>query len=105
MAIDPIFQSNASGFAEPVLRIFDDVINPGKDLEVSHSSESTYISQRHLRATLVSTDMVEERLIRPLIKVTEKVALKIRTIQGGSIHLYLIYALIGLIAVIALSSI
>ncbi len=105
VAIDPIFQSNASGFAEPVLRIFDDVINPGKDLEVSHSSESTYISQRHLRATLVSTDMVEERLIRPLIKVTEKVALKIRTIQGGSIHLYLIYALIGLIAVIALSSI
>ncbi len=104
IAVDPMFQSSASGFTEPVLRIFDDVINPGRDIEVSHGSESTYLSQRHLRANLAKSDLFEDRLMRPVISTVEKVSSRVRVIQGGSIHLYLIYAFIGLISVIALSS-
>lgn len=104
VADDPTFQTSASGFTEPVLRIFDDVINPGRDIEVSHGSESTYLSQRHLRASLTSNDFFEERLMRPIISTAERTSSRMRAIQSGSIHLYLMYAFVGLISVIVLSS-
>ncbi len=104
IAIDSTFQTSGSGFTEPILRIFDDVINPGRDVQVSHESESFYFAQRHLNVGSASTDLFEIRLLRPTISAIEKVANRARRIQGGSIHLYLIYAFIGLIVVISIAS-
>ena len=104
VAVDPHFQSSASGFTEPILRIFDDIVNPGRDVEVSHLSESTYLKQRHLRTHSPGSDLFEIRLLRPAIKAIESVATRVRRLQGGSLHLYLIYAFIGLISVVVISS-
>jgi len=94
-------QYTATSYAEPLARVFDDALRPERDIEVTHTSESRYLVERvEFRQRL--DDVVEARAYRPLLGLAERVGLAARWLQNGSIHRYLGYSFVGLVAVLVL---
>ena len=92
-------QYTATSFAEPLERVFDDVLRPDRDLDVDHVAESRYFLERV--AYRRSIDDVFERLIyRPAIGAAIWWGARARSLQNGSVHRYLAYGLIGLVVVL-----
>jgi hydrogenase-4 component B len=92
-------QYTATSFAEPLQRVFDDVLRPDTDVEITHHAESRYLVERvAYRARL--GDAVEERLYTPVIRAVTACAQWIRRLHSGSVHLYLAYGGLGLLIVL-----
>ena len=99
--VSPRMQYTATSYAEPLARVFDDALRPERDIEVTHTSESRYLVERvAFRQRL--DDVVEERSYRPVVRLADRVGLAARRLQNGSIHRYLGYSFVALVAVLVL---
>jgi hypothetical protein len=92
----------ATSFAEPLQRVFDDVLRPELDLDVSHTSESRYYLEA-VRYRMGISDAFESRVYRPLVEGFRRLGERARAVQNGSIHLYLGYMLVVVLAVLLVS--
>lgn len=92
----------ATSFAEPLQRVFDDVLRPELDLDVSHTSESRYYLEA-VRYRIGITDAFESRLYQPLVEWFRRLGERVRAVQNGSIHLYLGYMLVVVLVVLMVS--
>ncbi|HEU4425635.1 MAG TPA: proton-conducting transporter membrane subunit [Pilimelia sp.] len=90
----------ATSFAEPLQRVFDDVLAPETDVDVTHAAESAYLVQSVAYRRRVP-DRIEARLYRPLVAAVEAIGRGARILATGSVHRYLAYMLTALIAVLA----
>jgi formate hydrogenlyase subunit 3/multisubunit Na+/H+ antiporter MnhD subunit len=100
--LTPRMQYTASAYAEPVQRVFDDVLRPDIDVQVSHPSESRYLIEKvSYRARIA--DRIEQRLYRPVTAAVEAAAGWIRRVHTGSVHTYLGYGAAGLLLMLVLS--
>jgi hypothetical protein len=62
----------ATSYAEPLQRVFDNVLAPEQDVDVTHATESAYHT-RAVRYRQRIPDRVENRLYRPLIELFDVV--------------------------------
>jgi formate hydrogenlyase subunit 3/multisubunit Na+/H+ antiporter MnhD subunit len=92
----------ATSFAEPLQRVFDDVLRPELDLDVSHTSESRYYLEA-VRYRIGISDAFESRVYRPLVERFRRLGERARAVQNGSIHLYLGYMLVVVLVVLMVS--
>lgn len=100
--LSPRMQYTATSFAEPLQRVFDDVLRPETDIEISHYLESRYLVQKvAYRAEL--SDAIEDRLYTPVIRGVLVWAGWVRRAHSGSVHLYLAYGGLGLLVVLVLA--
>ena len=92
-------QYTAASFAEPVQRVFDDVLRPVHDLDLSHPAESRYFIES---ATYHSTvgDVVERGLYVPVIRALRHWGRIARGLQPGSVHRYLGYGFGALVVIL-----
>jgi formate hydrogenlyase subunit 3/multisubunit Na+/H+ antiporter MnhD subunit len=79
-------QYTATSFGEPLLRVFDDVIRPSRDLDVSHLVESRYY--------------IERIAYRPFIAGVRRWGQRARWLQNGSVRRYLAYGFVALVIVL-----
>jgi len=101
--VSPRMQYTATSYAEPLMRVFDDALQPSRDVQVTHLAESRYLVERvEYRQHL--GDVVEERVYRPVIRLAGRVGMAARHLQNGSIHRYLAYSFLALIAVLVAAS-
>lgn len=97
--VSPRMQYTATSYAEPLVRVFDDALQPTRDLEVSHAAESRYLVNRvQFRQSL--SDVVEDRVYRPAIAFLNRVGERARGVQNGSIHRYLGFSFAALTIVL-----
>lgn len=96
-------QYTATSYAEPLVRVFDDVLKPSRDVQVTHVGESRYLVQRVQVQQRVS-DVIETRLYRPVLNVAQRFGILARHAQNGSIHRYLSYSFIALLTVLIVVS-
>lgn len=89
----------ATSFAEPLQRVFDDVLAPEQDLDITPVRESAYLVER-VRYQHRVPDRIEHRLYRPVLAALDLVGRRSRPLASGSIHLYLGYGLFGLVALL-----
>lgn len=92
-------QYTAASFAEPVQRVFDDVLRPVQDLDVSHVAESRYLVESVTYHSTVD-DGVERALYAPVIRAVRRWGQQARRLQPGGIHRYLAYGLGAVIVVL-----
>ncbi len=92
----------ATSFAEPLQRVFDDVLHPEIDVSVDHRSESRHYVES-IRYHLHTRDGIEARIYLPLLAVMRRLGDAARRLQNGSIHRYLAYALVTTLVVMAVS--
>lgn len=89
----------ATSFAEPLQRVFDDVLHPEHDVDVTHAAESRwYVEGVRYRTSIV--DAVDRRAYQPLIRLAEAWGDRARALQNGSVHRYLAYGFGALIVVL-----
>lgn len=100
--LTPRMQYTATSFAQPLQQVFDDVLRPDTDIEVTPQLESRYHVERiAYRARL--TDAFEERLYRPVLQALTALARAVRAAHTGSVHLYLAYGAIGVLIVVVIA--
>lgn len=99
----PRMQYTATSYAEPLMRVFDDVLQPTRDIEVTHVAESQYLAARVQYSQQVD-DVVEVRLYAPVVRAADRVADAARRIQNGSITRYLAFAFAALVVVLVVVS-
>jgi hypothetical protein len=89
----------ATSFAEPLTRVFEDVLRPEQDVEVTRLAPSGYlIGAMSFRQQV--NDRIEARLYPPLLSAVRAVAEIVRRLQNGSVHRYLSYGLLGVLALL-----
>jgi formate hydrogenlyase subunit 3/multisubunit Na+/H+ antiporter MnhD subunit len=98
-ALGPRMQYTATSFAEPLQRVFDDVLRPDTDVEVTHFAESQYLVEKVTYRTRLA-DPVEQRLYAPVVRTVTTWAQVVRSAHTGSVHLYLAYGSLGLLIVL-----
>ncbi|TFC00845.1 proton-conducting transporter membrane subunit [Cryobacterium mannosilyticum] len=99
----PRMQYTATSYAEPLVRVFDDVLRPTRDVEVTHVGESRYLVERvHVEQSV--SDVIETRFYRPVLDLAQRFGVLARRAQNGSIHRYLSYSFVALLVVLIVVS-
>jgi len=94
----------ATSFAEPLQRVFDDVLQPSQDIDVTHHRESAYLVASVAYRRRVP-DRVERRLYDPVLAAAAAWGEAGRRLATGSVHRYLgygFYTLCGMLTVLVL---
>jgi formate hydrogenlyase subunit 3/multisubunit Na+/H+ antiporter MnhD subunit len=103
--MSPRMEYTATSFAEPLQRVFDDVVQPELDVDVSHHQESRYLVQAVEYRRKVP-DRVERRLYRPVLSAIAAWGRAGRGLAPGSVHRYLgygFYAVCGVLILLAVT--
>ena len=83
-------------------RVFDDVLRPDTDVEVTPIEESQYlVAKVTYRARI--TDAVQDLLYTPVIRLVAGCAQGVRRAHTGSVHLYLAYGALGVLGVLVVA--
>ncbi|OIK03646.1 proton-conducting transporter membrane subunit [Streptomyces monashensis] len=95
----PRMTYTATSFAEPLQRVFDDVLAPEQDVDVTPVRESAYLVER-VRFQHRVPDRIEHRLYEPVLRALASTGRAARRLAGGSVHLYLGYGFAGLVVLL-----
>jgi len=100
--LTPRMQYTATSFAEPLQRVFDNVLQPDAGVEVTHYEESRYMVRAvTYRAEII--DAIERRLYMPVVRAVAAAAQLVRRAHTGSVHLYLAYGALGVLVVLVVA--
>ncbi|MFC5993458.1 proton-conducting transporter membrane subunit [Pseudonocardia hispaniensis] len=89
----------ATSFAEPLQRVFDNVVQPVQDVDVTHYRESRYLVQA-VEYRREVPDRIERRLYEPLLLGMARWGRAGRRLATGSVHRYLGYGFYTLCALL-----
>ncbi|MFZ3306850.1 MAG: proton-conducting transporter membrane subunit [Mycobacterium sp.] len=92
-------QYTATSFAEPLQRVFDDVLRPDTDIEVTPFEESQYLVAAVAYRARIG-DAVQDLVYTPVIRAVTLCANGVRRAHTGSVHLYLAYGALGVLIVL-----
>ncbi|SDZ36213.1 Formate hydrogenlyase subunit 3/Multisubunit Na+/H+ antiporter, MnhD subunit [Amycolatopsis xylanica] len=95
----------ATSFAEPLQRVFDDVVRPETDIDVTHHRESAYLVQAVDYRRRVP-DRIERRLYEPVLAAVAAWGRAGRRLATGSVHRYLgygFYTVCGVLLLLAVT--
>jgi hydrogenase-4 component B len=90
----PRMQYTATSFAEPLQRVFDDVLAPETDVDVTPHAESAYLVSRVAYQQRVP-DRVEHALYTPVLAAARRLGRLGPVLANGSVHRYLAYGFVG----------
>ncbi|MDD4868510.1 MAG: hypothetical protein PHQ28_15790, partial [Mycobacterium sp.] len=95
-------QYTATSFAEPLQRVFNEVVRPDTDIEVTHTADNRYLVDNMTYRTRI-TDAIEERCYTPVLQLVAAAAGVVRRAHTGSVHLYLAYGAAGVLIVLVVA--
>jgi hydrogenase-4 component B len=87
-------QYTATSFAEPLQRVFDDVLAPETDVDVTPHEESVYLVARVAYRQRVP-DRVEHALYAPILALARRLGQWGSVLADGSVNRYLAYGFVG----------
>ena len=100
--LTPRMQYTATSFAEPLQRVFDDVLQPDTDVEITPFAESRYMVEAVTYRARIG-DAIERRLYVPVIRAVGAAAQLVRRAHTGSVHLYLAYGALGVLIILVVA--
>jgi hydrogenase-4 component B len=100
VAQTPRMEYTASAFAEPLRRVFAELYRPTQDLTVTVHPDSPYFVQSMTFSSQVRP-FVEQVMYQPVVRAVRAVATRVRRLQTGSVHLYLVYVIAALLVALA----
>jgi len=90
---------SATGFVQPIKRVFSTIYQPTVKLETEFLEESRYFAKRR-RFEFHIEPMFQTYLYDPLIAFVSGLANRMRIVQAGSLHLYLAYIFVTLVVLL-----
>ena len=102
ITLTPRMEYTATGFVQPIKRVFSTIYQPTVKLETEFLAESRYFAKRrHFEFHI--EPIFEKYLYDPLVAFFGTMADRLKVIQGGNLHLYLTYIFVTLIALLLLA--
>jgi hydrogenase-4 component B len=98
----PRMEYTATAFAEPLRRVFAELYRPSRDLSIDFHPESRYFVQSIEYRSEIHP-WFERVLYDPLVHVLGTAATWVRRLQGGSVHLYLVYMAVALMVLLTVA--
>jgi hypothetical protein len=98
----PRMEYTSSAFAEPLRRVFGALYRPSQDVMIDYHPDSKYFIQSIQYRSEVRT-WIEGYLYRPILNLTVRIGRSGRWIQSGSIHGYIGYIFLALLAFLLLA--
>ena len=99
ITLTPRMQYTATGFAQPIKRVFGTIYQPTVKLETDLLEESRYFARRR-RFELHLEPVFQKYLYDPIVTFFSTLADRLRVIQAGSLHLYLTYIFVTLVVLL-----
>jgi hypothetical protein len=97
--LDPRMEYTATAFAEPLTRVFEDVLRPETDIDITPYVESRYLVE-NVRYRQRVSDRIEAKLYPPVLAAVWRWGEWARSWANGSVHRYLGYGFLGLLGVL-----
>jgi hypothetical protein len=95
----PRMEYTATAFAEPLRRVFSQLLRPTRELSIDFHPESKYFVQSIAYRSEI-TAWFERLLYQPVLSGLRLVARQVRRLQSGSLHLYLLYISLTLVVLL-----
>ena len=92
-------QYTATAFAEPLRRVFASVYRPLEDVSVDYHPDSKYFVYRITYASDLRQSFAAY-FYHPLLLAVRIVAMRVRRLQSGSVHAYLLYVSLTVLLVL-----
>ena len=97
--LSPRMEYTATGFVQPIKRVFETIYQPTVKLETEFLEESKYFI-KHRRFEFHIEPVFEKYLYTPIVTFSLAMAARFRIIQTGSLHLYLAYIFVTLVVLL-----
>jgi len=97
--LSPRMEYTATGFVQPIKRVFETIYQPTVKLETEFLEESKYFI-KHRRFEFHIEPVFEKYLYTPIVTYCLAAADRFRIIQAGSLHLYLAYIFVTLVVLL-----
>ena len=97
--LSPRMEYTATGFVQPIKRVFSTIYQPTIKLETEFLEESRYFAKQR-RFEFHIEPVFEKYLYDPVVKVFVGIADRLRILQAGSLHLYLTYIFVTLVVLL-----
>jgi hydrogenase-4 component B len=97
--LTPRMEYTATGFVQPIKRVFSTIYQPTVKLETEFLEESRYFAKRR-RFEFHIEPLFQKYLYDPVVAGFMSIAEQLRVIQAGSLHLYLAYIFVTLIVLL-----
>jgi hydrogenase-4 component B len=98
----PRMEYTATAFAEPLRRVFAELYRPTRDLSIDfHPASKYFVQSIEFRSEI--HPWFERIIYDPLLYVLRAAATWARRLQGGSLHLYLVYMACALLVLLTLA--
>ncbi len=98
----PRMEYTATAFAEPLRRVFAELYRPTKELSIDFHPDSKYFVES-IEYKSEITPLFDRWFYDPLLKSIRFISGQIQRVQGGSLHLYLVY-LAGILILLLLAA-
>ena len=95
----PRMEYTSTAFAEPLRRVFAEVYRPTEDLSIDFHPESRYFVQSITYRSEI-LPWFERFLYGPAVAVVLRAGDRVRNLQSGSVHAYLAYLVLTLVALL-----
>lgn len=100
--LTPRMEYTATGFVQPIKRVFSAIYRPTVKVETEMLEESRYFAKRR-RFEFHIEPVFEKYLYDPIVACFSSTADRLRVIQAGSLHLYLTYIFVTLVVLLLLA--
>lgn len=97
--LSPRMEYTATGFVQPIKRVFSTIYQPTIKLETEFLAESRYFAKRR-RFEFHVEPVFQKYLYDPVVTFFSTMADRLRVIQAGSLHLYLTYIFLTLVVLL-----
>src|SRR5215831_2440902 len=97
--LTPRMEYTATGFVQPIKRVFSTIYQPTVKLETEFLEESRYFAKRR-RFEFHIEPVFQKYLYDPVITFMSGLADRLRIVQAGSLHLYLAYMFVTLVVLL-----
>ncbi|HKY71995.1 MAG TPA: hydrogenase 4 subunit B [Nitrospira sp.] len=97
--LTPRMEYSATGFVQPIKRVFSTIYQPTVKLETEFLEESRYFAKRR-RFEFHIEPMFQRYLYDPVITFMSGLADRLKIVQAGSLHLYLAYMFVTLVVLL-----
>lgn len=97
--LSPRMEYTATGFVQPIKRVFSTIYQPTVKLETEFLEESRYFAKRR-RFEFHIEPLFEKYLYKPVVAGVYGLADRLRIVQAGSLHLYLAYMFVTLVVLL-----
>jgi hydrogenase-4 component B len=97
--LSPRMEYTATGFVQPIKRVFSTIYQPTVKLETEFLEESRYFAKRR-RFEFHIEPLFQKYLYDPTVTFVSGLAERLRIVQAGSLHLYLAYMFVTLVVLL-----